>query len=45
MMQQITPLGRRGTVEEAAGAVYLLCIPESDFVTGQVLVCSGGLAY
>ncbi len=34
MMQQITPLGRRGTVEEAAGAVYLLCIPESDFVTG-----------
>jgi 3-oxoacyl-[acyl-carrier protein] reductase len=45
MMQQLTPLGRRGTVEEAAGAVYLLCIPESDFVTGQVLVCSGGLAY
>ena len=45
MMQQLTPLGRRGTVEDAAGAVYLLCIPESDFVTGQVLVCSGGLAF
>jgi 3-oxoacyl-[acyl-carrier protein] reductase len=45
VMQQITPLGRRGTVEEAAGAVYLLCIPESDFISGQVLVCSGGLAY
>jgi 3-oxoacyl-[acyl-carrier protein] reductase len=43
-LKQMTPLGRRGTVEEAAGAVYLLCIPESDFVSGQVLVCSGGLA-
>ena len=44
MMRSLTPLGRRGTVEEAAGAVYLFCIPESDFVTGQVLVCSGGLS-
>ena len=35
-------LGRLGTVAEAAGAVYLLCIPESDYVTGQVLVCAGG---
>ena len=43
MMRQLTPLGRRGTVDDAAGAVYLLCIPESDFITGQVLVCSGGL--
>ena len=39
---QITPLGRRGTVEEAAGAVYLFCIPESDFITGEILSCSGG---
>jgi len=44
MMRALTPLGRRGTVEEAAGAVYLFCIPESDFITGQVVVCSGGLA-
>ena len=35
-------LGRAGTPDEAAGAVYLLCLPESDFVTGQVLECSGG---
>jgi 3-oxoacyl-[acyl-carrier protein] reductase len=35
-------LGRLGTPEEAAGAVYLLCIPESDYITGQVLVCAGG---
>lgn len=38
------PLGRIGTPEEAAGAVYLMCAPESDYITGQVLVCSGGLA-
>ena len=44
LMRNLTPLGRRGTVEEAAGAVYLFCIPESDFITGQVVVCSGGLA-
>jgi len=44
IMRNLTPLGRRGTVEEAAGSVYLFCIPESDFITGQVLICSGGLA-
>jgi 3-oxoacyl-[acyl-carrier protein] reductase len=36
------PLGRAGTPDEAAGAVYLFCIPESDFLSGQVLVCEGG---
>nr|WP_183340890.1 SDR family NAD(P)-dependent oxidoreductase [Conexibacter arvalis] len=41
MADQI-PLGRLGTVAEAAGAVYLLCLPESDYVTGEVLVCGGG---
>ena len=37
------PLGRGGTPEEAAGAVYLFCIPESDYVSGQTLLCSGGV--
>jgi len=37
------PLGRGGTPEEAAGAVYMLCIPESNYVSGQTLMCSGGL--
>ena len=36
------PLGRGGTPREAAGAVYLFCIPESDYISGQVVVCSGG---
>ena len=42
-MERSIPLGRGGTPEEAAGSVYLLCIPESDYVSGQTLMCSGGL--
>jgi 3-oxoacyl-[acyl-carrier protein] reductase len=42
-MERSIPLGRGGTPEEAAGAVYLFCIPESDYVSGQTLMCSGGL--
>jgi 3-oxoacyl-[acyl-carrier protein] reductase len=42
-MVQMIPLERSGTPEDAAGAVYLLCIPESDYVSAQTLVCSGGL--
>ncbi|MEZ5557694.1 MAG: SDR family oxidoreductase [Pseudomonadales bacterium] len=37
-----TPLGRAGRPEDGAGAIYLFCIPESDYVTGEVLTCSGG---
>lgn len=36
------PLGRAGTPDEAAGAVYMFCIPESNYVSGQVLICGGG---
>lgn len=36
------PLGRGGTPEDAAGSVFLFCIPESDYVSGQVIVCGGG---
>ncbi|PHK95412.1 3-oxoacyl-ACP reductase [Pseudoroseomonas rhizosphaerae] len=36
------PLGRGGTPAEAAGSVYLFCIPESNYVTGQTLVVAGG---
>ena len=42
-LEQTIPLGRGGTPEEAAGSVYLFCIPESDYVSGQTLICSGGL--
>ena len=36
------PLGRAGTPDEAAGAVYLFCSPESNYISGQTLVCAGG---
>ena len=42
-MESLIPLGRRGTPAEAAGAVYLFCTPESDYISGQILVCGGGL--
>jgi 3-oxoacyl-[acyl-carrier protein] reductase len=38
----MTPLGRTGQPEDAAGAIFLFCIPQSDFITGEVLTCSGG---
>ncbi|MNJ10799.1 3-oxoacyl-[acyl-carrier-protein] reductase FabG [compost metagenome] len=41
-MKSSIALGRPGTADEAAGAVYLMCIPESDYVTGQTLLCGGG---
>ncbi|MDP9139381.1 MAG: SDR family oxidoreductase [Pseudomonadota bacterium] len=43
MMERSIPLARGGTPDEAAGAVYLMCIPESDYVSGQTLMCTGGL--
>lgn len=42
-LNRMIPLGRSGTPEEAAGAVYLFCTPESDYITGEVLVAGGGL--
>lgn len=41
-MERMIPLGRGGTPEEAAGAVYLLCLPEADYISGEVLVAGGG---
>ena len=42
-MNKMIPLGRGGTPEEAAGAAYLFCLPESDYISGQVVLASGGL--
>lgn len=38
-------LGRAGTPEEAASAVLFFCSPLSDFVTGEVLMCTGGMSF
>ena len=39
---QVIPLGRPAQPEEAAGAIFFLCSPWSNFVHGQVLTASGG---
>jgi 3-oxoacyl-[acyl-carrier protein] reductase len=40
--KMIIPLGRPGTPEEAAGGVFFLCSPWSNFVHGQTLHITGG---
>jgi 3-oxoacyl-[acyl-carrier protein] reductase len=42
-LKSLIPLGRIGTPEEAAGAVLLFCLPESDFITGEIVTAAGGL--
>jgi 3-oxoacyl-[acyl-carrier protein] reductase len=42
MAAMLIPLGRPGTVEEAAGGVFFLCTPWSNYVHGQVLNVTGG---
>jgi 3-oxoacyl-[acyl-carrier protein] reductase len=41
-LNNLIPLGRGGTAEEAAGSVYLFCSPDSDYVSGQVILVNGG---
>jgi 3-oxoacyl-[acyl-carrier protein] reductase len=42
MAPMLIPLGRAGTPQEAAGGVFFLCSPWSNFVHGQVLNITGG---
>ena len=44
-VKQVCPLGRPGTPEEAANAVLFFCSPLSDYVTGEILICGGGLHF
>ncbi|OYD70353.1 SDR family NAD(P)-dependent oxidoreductase [Rhodococcus sp. OK302] len=39
---QRATLGRTGTIQEAADAIFWLASPLSDYVTGQVIAVSGG---
>ena len=36
------PIGRPGSPDEAAGPVFFLCSPWSNYVHGQVLHVTGG---
>src|SRR2546423_774487 len=42
MGAMLIPLGRPGTPQEAAGGVFFLCSPWSNYVHGQVLNVTGG---
>jgi 3-oxoacyl-[acyl-carrier protein] reductase len=42
MAAMIIPIGRPASPEEAAGPVFFLCSPWSDYVHGQVLNVTGG---
>ncbi len=42
MAPMLIPLGRPGTPAEAAGGVFFLCSPWSNYVHGQVLNITGG---
>src|SRR5215218_9011786 len=42
MASYVIPLGRPGTPEEAAGGVFFLCSPWSNYVHGQTLNITGG---
>src|SRR6478609_6816876 len=42
MASMLIPIGRPGTPREAAGGVFFLCSPWSNYVHGQVLNITGG---
>jgi 3-oxoacyl-[acyl-carrier protein] reductase len=44
MIENNIPLGRAGLPEEAANAVYLFCTPESNYISGQTIICGGGMS-
>ncbi len=43
MSQMLIPLGRPAKPEEAAGGIFFLCSPWSNYVHGQTLHITGGL--
>ncbi|KAL6360786.1 hypothetical protein LRP88_06494 [Fusarium phalaenopsidis] len=42
-MVKATPWPRLGTVDDIAAAVLFLCLPQSQWITGQVLPVDGGM--
>ncbi len=42
---RMIPLGRAGSPAEAADGVYLMCAPESNYISGQVIVVGGGISF
>lgn len=42
-MKKAIPMGRFGTVEDVANATVFLSLPESGYITGQVIHVNGGM--
>jgi NAD(P)-dependent dehydrogenase (short-subunit alcohol dehydrogenase family) len=40
---KMIPVGRTGTAEEGADAVYPFCSPESSYIGSQTITAGGGL--
>lgn len=41
--RKTVPLRRLGTPDDGAGGVLLFCLPESDYVSGQIVEVNGGM--
>ena len=44
MLKTMVPLGRAGKPEEAAGSVFMMCSPDSDYISGEVILVGGGIS-
>lgn len=42
---ELIALGRTSVPEDVAKAVSFLASPDSDYVTGQTLICDGGIVF
>jgi 7-alpha-hydroxysteroid dehydrogenase len=42
-MEEVTPLGRIGQVEDIAAAILYLVSPAGSYVTGKIIEVDGGL--
>lgn len=43
VLNQVIPLGRPGTADEAARVILFFASPLSDYVSGQTIICGGGI--
>lgn len=44
-VKELTALGRASTPEDLQGLLSFLSSKDSDFMTGQTIVCDGGIIY